>query len=318
MATATSPRKALVTGPVGFVGSNVTARLIAEGWQVTLFGRNLANRLPTDVRAAAAELIEGSIEEEGKLITAAKGTSAIFHCAALVGSDLYSTNPADTMDVEALGLRNICHAALQADRAMVVYPSSSAIYGGQATGQALSETQPPAPQSSYAVAKRFNELYLEAQFRQNQLRSVALRIFNVYGPHQHRRMVIPKFIAAALEGQPLLINGDGRQVRDFVYIDDVVDAMVKVCDLEPGNHILNVASGTGHSVREVAEMILAMTESKSGIEHRALPEHRLTVEVDYSIGDATAAQRRLRLSPPISLAQGIRGILDVERLTLAP
>lgn len=302
------PRKALVTGPTGFIGSHLVRRLLRDGWAVVLYGRDLS-RIPTPVAQACAALVEGQIEDEKKLTTAAHGADTLFHCAALVGSDVYATHPADTMDIEAIGLRNICHAALATGRAMVVYPSSSAIYGNQDLDRPLSESIPAAPQSSYAVVKRFNELYLEAQFRQNRIASAALRIFNVYGPHQHHHMVIPRFVARAMEGAPLEINGDGLQIRDFVYIDDVIEAMIRAAALPAGSHIINAASGMGHSIRSIAEKITAATQSASPIAHRPLPPHRTGIEVAKSIGSTDLARQILGMPDPVGFDTGLATIL---------
>jgi len=301
-------RKALVTGPTGFIGSHLVRRLLRDGWTVVLYGRNLS-RVSMPVARACAALVEGQIEDEKKLTAAAQGVDTLFHCAALVGSDVYATRPADTMDIEVIGLRNICHAALATGKATIVYPSSSAIYGNQDFDRPLSESIPAAPQSSYAVVKRFNELYLEAQFRQNRISSTALRIFNVYGPHQHHHMVIPRFVARAMEGAPLEINGDGLQIRDFVYIDDVVEAMLRSSTLPAGSHIINAASGMGHSIRSIAEKITAVTKSSSPVAHRPLPPHRTGIEVAKSIGSTDLARQILGMPAPIGFDTGLAAVL---------
>src|SRR5262249_18260314 len=161
--------------------------------------------------------VESDIFDAHAVAHAALGCAAIFHCAAMVGVDAYTNQPTRTMEVEQVGLRNVCAAAIAQKDTRVIYAPSSAVYG-RADGRALSETLVVAPVSNYGIAKRYSELYLAAAHAEHGLQSAALRIFNIYGPGQDERLVIPRFIREALAGEPILIYGDGKQTRDFVYV----------------------------------------------------------------------------------------------------
>src|SRR5438128_2445480 len=168
--------KALVTGGSGFLGSHIVRALLGRGDEVVVFDHRLRGKALGEEVLERVQSIEDDVFNEGALLRAAEACGAIFHCAAMVGVDAYSKQPAKTMETEETGLRNVCSAALAIGGARVVYASSSAVYG-QAGGDAgLDEALAVAPVSNYGTAKRFNELYLASQYFEHRLQSVALRI----------------------------------------------------------------------------------------------------------------------------------------------
>jgi nucleoside-diphosphate-sugar epimerase len=298
--------KVLVTGAAGFLGSHIIAALLARGDEAVVFdhrlrGKCLSNEILEQVRS-----IEDDVFNLVAVCQAAEGCQAIFHCAAMVGVDAYSTQPAKTMETEETGLRNVCRAALAVGGARVVYASSSAVYGHAGGDLPLEEELPIAPVSNYGIAKRFNELYLASQHDEHGLQSVALRIFNIYGPHQDERLVIPRFVRRALAGEELEIYGDGAQTRDFVYVDDVVLTALACADRVAGCEIINVCSGQEVTVRNLAETIVRLTGSRSTVVWRNQPQGRQTFEVPRCFGSRRKLQQIVGDFLPTLLAEGLK------------
>ena len=287
--------RALVTGGSGFLGSHIVRALLQRGDEIVVFDHHVRGKCLSEDVLERVEPIEDDIFNEGAVLRAAEACAAVFHCAAMVGVDAYSKQPAKTMETEETGLRNVCNAALAAGGARVVYASSSAVYGQAGGGVGLDEALPVAPVSNYGAAKRFNELYLASQHTEHGLQSVALRIFNMYGPYQDERLVIPRFIKRAFDGGDLEIYGDGAQTRDFVYIDDVVETALACAERMVegliGCEIVNVCSGKEVSVRDLAEIIIRLTGSRSTLVQREHPQGRATFEVARCFGSRQKLQR---------------------------
>jgi UDP-glucose 4-epimerase len=276
--------KVLVTGAAGFLGSHLVDALLARGDEVVALDHRLAGKCLTKAVLARVRPVEADIANQPVVNAAAQGCHAIFHCAAVVGVEAYTTQPARTMEVEEVGLRNVCQAALAQKPARVINCSSSAVYGSAATHE-LRETDPVAPNSNYGIAKRFGELYLAGRFAEHGLQSASLRIFNIYGPRQDERLVIPRFIRQAQASEPIVIFGDGRQTRDFVYVADVVATALACADRLTGCEIVNACSGRETSIRALAEAVIALTKSSSRLELREQPSARTAFEVDRCLGN---------------------------------
>lgn len=308
--------KVLVTGAAGFIGAHTVRRLAERGHVPVALVRDparAAHVLPADVRIVAADA-----RDAGAVAAASAGCGAIVHCAALVGVEHYTQRPVETMETELDTLRAVCQAGLSAPDAKIIYVSSSAVYGNRSGPSPFDENLDAVGVTSYAISKRYNELYLDAQFREHGLQSVSLRVFNVYGPGQDHRLVIPRFIQRAIEGKPLLIYGTGDNIRDFVYVGDVVDVAVDCIEKVSGCHILNVASETPVSVRALAEAVITATGTKAEIHHEPLPAERSTHEVTWSVGSLARLRTLLGPRAMTDLGTGLRNTvagmqLDLER-----
>jgi UDP-glucose 4-epimerase len=295
--------RVLVTGAAGFIGSHVTAGLISAGYEVVALDHRLSGKCLDETTLAALIRVEGDATDPATVRAAAEGCERIFHFAALVGVEHYTREPVRTMQVEERALECVCSVALTVGCPKVIYASSSAVYGN-ASGLVDEEMQ-VAPGSNYAVAKRFNELYLRSQWEENGLASVSCRIFNVYGPKQDERLVIPRFIRQGLTGEPLILNGDGQQSRDFPYIADVVESVLRAGEAIEGCGLVNIATGHGHSIRELAETAIRLTGSRSVLEFRPIPEERKAFEVDSCIGSTAQLKRLTGFRPKVSLEEGL-------------
>src|SRR5439155_10162746 len=154
--------------------------------------------------------------------------------AAVLGVDVVADNPVETMETEVIGTNNVARGAIANGCRKIVYDSTNGDYGKAAIERAVDEEFAASPSSSYSIAKRFNEIYFKALYQEKGLHSVSLRFFNVYGPRQDTRMVIPRFFEQAINNQPISIYGSGNQTRDFTYVDDVVEATVRLAKAAEG------------------------------------------------------------------------------------
>lgn len=299
----------LVTGAAGFIGSHLTKRLRTAGVEtVALVRPHHADRLRREY--PELRVVAGDARDAATVEQAIDGCGAVFHCAALVGADTYARYPVETMAMEIESLRNVCDAALRRPGCKIVYPSTSAVYGERSREAVVDESSEVFPVSSYAIAKRYNELYLAAQFQENGLPSVSLRIFNIYGPGQDDRLVIPRFIERALRGETLTVFGDGSQQRDFIYVDDVVEAMVETNAHLDGCEIVNVASGEAVSIRSLAEQIVRGTGGTAAIDYIPVPEERSRHEVRGFVGSSAKLRGLVDLPPFTPMQSGLNATID--------
>ncbi|MFB6258230.1 MAG: NAD-dependent epimerase/dehydratase family protein, partial [Flavobacteriales bacterium] len=137
--------------------------------------------------------------------------------------DVVADNPVETMEVEAKGMLNITEAALLHGVNILIYASTSGVYGHSAIEESVKEDIQLDPRTSYAIAKRYNEIYLAGMYEEKTLPSISLRFFNVYGENQDERMVVPRFFEQAVKGDPITVFGNGKQTRDFTWIEDSVE-----------------------------------------------------------------------------------------------
>jgi len=214
----------------------------------------------------ACHFFEGSILDRKLLSEAMQDVTHIFHLAAMVSVAESVANPTNCQQINVEGTRRVLEAATQAGAKRCVLASSCAVYGND-PAMPKTESLPPAPASPYAESK----LAGERLCTESILPAVALRFFNVYGPHQDPNglyaAAVPRFLQAALAGTPITIHGDGQQTRDFVFVEDVTAALIHVA-LQPNlRGVYNVASGQSTSILQLAKRILSLTGSSSPITH---------------------------------------------------
>jgi UDP-glucose 4-epimerase len=261
--------RVLITGGAGFIGSHLAQHFQGKAEVVVLDNFRTGNRRNLD--GLDCNLIEGSILDRGRVAEAMKGVDQVFHLAALVSVPESVSNPAETELLNVQGTSNILEAAVRGGVKKVVLASSAAIYGNNPIVPKL-ETMTPEPQSPYASTKLLGEQLLETFHQRHGLSTTSLRFFNVFGPRQNPQSAyaaaVPIFITQALQGKPLVIFGDGKQTRDFIYVQDIAQALAYVADREAVTGTYNVGHGQGLSVLSLAEKIITLTKSKSTIEYR--------------------------------------------------
>jgi len=312
--------KTLVTGGAGFIGSHLVARLVAEGRDVTVLDSfRRGNKLDRET-LPAIRVVEGDVRDEAAVLQAAHGCEQIFHFAAVLGVDIVADNPVETMETEVTGLRNVVKAATLNGNADIIYASTSGVYGKSAIEEAVREDFAVSPKSSYAIAKRYNEIYLASLFEEKNLRSVSLRFFNVYGIRQDRRMVIPRFFAQALKGEPISVFGTGEQTRDFTYIDDVIEATFRLATHLHGCEIVNISNEAEYQIKDLARMIIAVCGSSSPLQFLTPPKNRYDFEVERRYGSSLKLEQITGFKPHTPLEKGLQRIherLLIDQASLA-
>lgn len=299
--------KILVTGGAGFIGSNLTKRLVNDGHEVIVLDNLLrGNKIDRDTYSKI-KFVNGNVCDSKIVDELCKGVDVIYHFAAVLGVDVVADAPVMTMDVETVGTRNIVKAALNNNVKKILYASTSGIYGHSAIESALTEEVLVDPRTSYAMAKRYNEIYLASNFEEKGLNSIALRFFNVYGLNQDNRMVVPRFFEQAMNDLDITVFGNGHQTRDFTWIDDTVEACVRLMDIN-GFHIVNIACENEWNIEELAKEIKEITNSKSEILYLDAPKNRYDYEVERRIGSSEKLMSLINYKPTTMLRDGLEKI----------
>lgn len=295
--------RVLVTGGAGFIGSHLVHRLVEDGADVTVLD-DLSSGSMDNLQGVDCRLIEADILEERVVQEAARGAELVFHLAALVSVPKSIEDPVGCYDVNLMGSLNVLRAANRAGARRVVLSSSCAVYGEQEGS--TTESAPTSPMSPYAAAKWAMEVAGQIFNSAYRLPTVSLRYFNVYGPRQSPESdyaaAIPTFIEAMLGGRAPTIFGDGRQTRDFVFVDDVVRANLMAAEI-PGaaGGVFNVGGGQAVSVLNLVEKL------RSLIPGAPLPTFASTRQGDirYSQADLSRAAAGLGYQPEVDLQTGL-------------
>ena len=302
--------KVLVTGGAGFIGSHLVNKLLELGNDVVVLDSfRRGNKLDKET-LRSIELIEGDVRDESVVIQAAHKCDLIFHFAAVLGVDIVADNPVETMETEVVGMTHIAKAAILKGVEKIVYASTSGVYGKSAIEEAVKEDFNVSPKSSYAIAKRYNEIYLASLYEEKNLQSISLRYFNVYGPKQDIRMVIPRFFTQAIENKPVSVFGSGEQTRDFTYIDDVLEATIGLARKATGYGIYNISNEDEHSIKDVAEKIISTAGSQSEIIFINPPKNRYDFEVERRFGSSQKLFEVTGFKPNTSLDFGLKRIYE--------
>jgi UDP-glucose 4-epimerase len=301
------PRSILITGGAGFIGSNVAVSLAAQGREVRVLD-DLSTGSASNLEEAGAEveLRTGDVRDRDAIRRAVAGCDVVFHFAALPRVARSIADPSGTHDVNVTGTLNVLLAARDAGVRRVVYASSSSIYGDTPT-LPKHEDMAPLPRSPYAAGKLSGEAYCRAFASVYALETVALRFFNVFGPRQdptsEYAAVIPRFITRMLAGQHPQIYGDGRQSRDFTYIDNVVDGCVRAAagGPESSGQVMNVACGERITLLDLVAAINRLLETNLAPE---LAEPRAG-DVRHSLAAIEKAAELIGYRPSVSVYDGL-------------
>jgi len=301
--------KLLITGGAGFIGSNLAKRLVNEGHSVTVLDSLLrGNKLDKDTYSRI-RFIKGDVRDLATVIDASKECDLIFHFAAVLGVDIVADNPVETMDVEVIGTRNVVQAAEVNNVKKIMYASTSGIYGHSAFENTLTEEVLVDPRTSYAMAKRYNEIYLASNHEEKGINVISLRFFNVYGNNQDNRMVVPRFFEQAMGNEPLTVFGSGKQTRDFTYIDDTVEACIRLMEIN-GSKIVNIANEAEWCIEDLAILIKEVSGSNVPIIHLEAPKKRYDYEVERRVGSSEKLMKLTGYKPDTSLPDGLKKIFS--------
>lgn len=298
----------LVTGGAGFLGSSLANRLIAAGHLVYALddlSNGDAGRLDERV-----DFTQGDVDNVPLLWSLLQNVDCVYHLAARVSVPQSVLYPREYARVNVGGTVSLMEAMRDTGVGRVIFTSSGSVYGHQPR-QPVRETDIPRPDSPYAVSKWSAEQYVHTIGGLWGLETVALRIFNAYGPNQSLPVshapVVPRFLHQALTGGSLIVFGDGRQTRDFVFVDDVVDALVVAATTTGLNHaVINIGSGRETSIRDLIDQVERVTGRRVNVISNA----EKPGGVPRLTADISRAQELLAFRPRIDLETGLKLILE--------
>lgn len=294
----------LITGAAGFLGSALANRLVQEGHLV----RGVDDLSTGDPAVLSPDVLftRGDVNDRPKLWTLLQDVDCVYHLAARVLVPESVQYPREYTTVNVGGTVTLMEAMRDVGVRRVVLISSGAVYGNQAV-QPVTESMPADPRSPYAVSKLSAEYYTQTIGSLWGIETVSLRVFNAYGPGQHmppvHAPVIPNFLRQAWKNGTIVVHGDGKQTRDYVYVDDVVNAMC-AASTAPGvnQRVINVGSGQETSVRELARLAMQVTGGNPEIVNYSRNEGGLS----RLCADISLARRLLNYQPSIPLETGLR------------
>jgi UDP-glucose 4-epimerase len=296
-----------VTGGAGFIGSHLVEKLVDQGCEVTVLD-NLSSGHMDNLASLADRVafVKGDIKDDRTLNKVSKGCQAIFHQAAVVSVTQTVKEPLSSALVNDLGTVKVLDAARRNGVPRVVMASSSAVYG-DAPQLPKTESMNPAPLSPYAVQKLTNEYYAELYYRLYGLETVCLRYFNVYGPRQDPSSpysgVISIFMLRAVNGVAPMIYGDGRQTRDFVFVEDVIQAnLLAAASPVAAGRVFNVGTSNSVEINQLWQMIAAM----AGCAVTPLYDQPREGDIVHSLASIQRAKETLGFQPSISFEEGLR------------
>ena len=307
--------RCLVTGAAGFVGSTLSERLIADGHEVRgvdcftdYYARSIKEENLASLRAAAGfELREVDLSA-CEIAPLVDGIDLVFHQAAQAGVRAsWGESFDDYTRFNVLATQRLLEAVKGSRIQKLVYASSSSIYG-ETSDLPMRETSRPKPFSPYGVTKLAAEHLVELYRHNFGVPTVSLRYFTVYGPRQRPDMAFHKFIRAMLASEPLKVFGDGRQTRDFTFVDDIVEANVLATKPEVSG-VYNIGGGSRVTLNETLETLarivgvsldIARGESQAG-------------DVHHTQADGSLARRDLGYAPSVELEEGLRRQVDAQR-----
>lgn len=297
-----SGRSVLVTGGTGFIGSHLVRELAPEN-EVTVLDLSPADgstELPETVR-----FVEGDVRDEEALARAGEGVDLIYHLAANVSVERSVEEPVWSHSVNVGGTLEVLEFAREVG-ARVVFASSAAVYGDP-EHLPVAESDRMDPRSPYGIEKLAGDGYVRRYADLYGVETVALRFFNVFGPGQSSEYagVITAFVENAAAGQPLTVHGDGEQTRDFVHVEDVVQACLLAGATDRVGEAYNVATGREVSVNDLARTVLDVADATVDVVHT----DPRPGDIDRSCADVEKARDHLGFEPSVTLVDGLGGLL---------
>nr|WP_281162804.1 SDR family oxidoreductase [Methanomethylovorans hollandica] len=305
----------MVTGGAGFIGSHIAEKLAKDGheivivdnldpyYSVELKKRNLDIALNSgDVTFVNADITH--LESMKQIIDST--VDYVYHEAAQAGVRISVEDPFKPNNINVVGTLNVLKASLEADVKKVINASSSSVYG-KVSYLPFDEKHPTEPVSPYGVSKLAAEHYCRVFYEVYGLPTTSLRYFTVYGPRMRPDLAISIFTKKMLANEPITVYGDGEQTRDFTYIDDVVEANIKLlnCKVTDGK-VLNIGSGNRISVNDLIITLKYIIESKSAVEYTVSQKG----DAENTLSDVSRAQKLIQYEPSISIEKGLKKFVE--------
>ena len=302
----------LVTGGAGFIGSHLVGQLFEKGYHVKVLDNlstgKLSNFNSNTLSSGAVDFVKGDIRDSGLVEKCCAEADVVIHLAAQTSVPFSVQNPLFNNDVNVKGTSNLLNSSAKAKIKRFLFISSCAVYGEPAY-LPVDEKHPTNPISPYAESKLTAEQECLRQNDESAFESVVFRLFNVYGPKQglsEYSGVITKFIDRIKQKLPLIIYGDGSQTRDFVYVNDIVNAIMLALENKkaPGN-IFNIGTGMAVPLKALANTMLSLT----GADLKIVNADPRLGDIKHSYADITKASQLLGYKPEFSLKEGLEALL---------
>ena len=292
----------LVTGGCGFIGVNLTTRLVAQGGRVRILD-NLSLGKREDVEPLGVDLQVGDIRDFAAIRKACDGIDTVVHLAAHTRVVESVTKPELNFEINAIGTMNVLRACRDAGVRKFIFASTGgAILGEQEPP--VHEEMVPRPVSPYGASKLVGEGYCSAFFGSYGLNTVALRFSNVYGPYSYNKgSVVAQFFRNLAQKQPLVVYGDGEQTRDFLYVADLVEAILLADRAETPGEVFQIASGRETSIRTLLD---TMKKVLPDIPFDIRYEPARAGEVSRNYASIEKARRMLGYDPKTKLDDGLK------------
>jgi UDP-glucose 4-epimerase len=296
-------KKVLVTGGAGFIGSNLVKNLINKGVSVTVLDNFISGHRENLEPFPSVSIIEGDVRDKSAVELAIKGAEVVFHLAASVGNKRSIDHPITDAEINVLGTLQILEAARKEGVRKIVTSSSAGIFGELKTIP-IKEDHPIEPDTPYGCTKLAEEKLCLAYAKLYNIEAICLRYFNVFGPNQRYDAygnVIPIFVFSILRNKPILIFGDGEQTRDFVHVNDVVQANIRAAETTDVNGAFNIASGTKITINQLVHLITKYYDGNTKVKYCS---ERLG-DVRHSLADISLAYEQINYKPSVIFEKGI-------------
>ncbi len=301
-------KKILVTGAAGFIGSNLTNKLLELGAEVTgidnFFNGKLEN-LEESLENKNFHFVKGDIRDLNFLIYILKDIDIVYHEAAFTSVPQSILMPESCNDVNVNGTLNLLNASRQRDIEKIIFASSSSVYG-DLPALPKKENMKRLPISPYGVAKLACEAYMQSYYEIYGLNTISLRYFNVYGPRQKDSPysgVIAIWLGRLIKNKDLIIFGDGEQSRDFTYINDVVQANLLAMENNASGEIINIGAGSPIKLTDLAKLALKITNKK---ELKIIYADPRPGDILHSFADISKAIKLIKFQPKFTQEKGLR------------
>ncbi|MBI3941610.1 MAG: NAD-dependent epimerase/dehydratase family protein [Chloroflexi bacterium] len=301
--------KYLITGGAGFIGIKLANRLVAEGHSVRVLDDLSSGSTPDELHPDV-DFARGDVRDVPRLWTLLREIDCVYHLAARVSVPESVLYPVEYNGVNVGGTVALMTAVRDAGVKRVVLTSSGAIYGEQHQ-QPIQESAIAHPATPYAVSKLAAEYYVQAMARLYDIHAVVLRIFNAYGPGQpcppSHPPVIPQFVRQAMRGGSVVIFGNGQQTRDFIYVEDVIDALVAAGKITSKDEmILNIGSGQETTI----DGLIALIGKILGKSVHPIYSRAQSGGISRAVSDINLARQYLNFTPQVGLETGLRHMLE--------
>jgi len=299
------PKKCLILGGCGFMGSHIAEGLLESGYQVRIFDKVKIDTQNISPIINEVELLEGDFTNEVDVARAIKGIDYIFH---FIGTTLPKTsteNPVYDVETNVVSTLKLLDLASKEKIKKIIFPSSGGTVYGVPQSIPISEDHPTNPICAYGISKLMIEKYLELYYLTRGQNYACFRISNSYGERQNPKSIqgaVAVFLGLVKEGKPITIWGTGNITRDYIYVKDLVPILIKAVEVESRWRVFNLGSGKGTSLNELIEIIKKVTQR----DVKVIYSQRRSIDVRTNVLDSSRAKEVFGFNPKVSLPEGVR------------